>query len=86
LSLEQDLLAQRLKRIGEIEALGYRPYGSRFDFTHTVPEILSAYGNATAEELASRPQVKIAGRVHTLRRMGKAGFAHLMQNGERLQI
>ncbi len=86
MSLEQDLLAQRLKRIGEIEALGYRPYGSRFDFTHTVPEILSAYGNATAEELASRPQVKIAGRVHTLRRMGKAGFAHLMQNGERLQI
>jgi len=86
LSLEQDLLAQRLRRISEIEALGYRPYGARFDFTHTIPEILSAYGGSTVEDLASRPQVKIAGRVHTLRRMGKAGFAHLMQNGERLQI
>ena len=86
MSLEQDLLAQRLRRISEIEALGYRPYGARFDFTHTIPEILSAYGGSTVEDLASRPQVKIAGRVHTLRRMGKAGFAHLMQNSERLQI
>ena len=30
--------------------------------------------------------MRIAGRVQTLRRMGKAGFAHLAQNGERLQI
>ena len=31
-------------------------------------------------------RVRIAGRVMTMRRMGKAGFAHLQQNGERLQI
>src|SRR5258708_24569712 len=31
-------------------------------------------------------RVRIAGRVMTLRHMGKAGFAHLQQNGERLQI
>jgi lysyl-tRNA synthetase class 2 len=30
--------------------------------------------------------VRIAGRVMTLRHMGKAGFAHLQQEGERLQI
>ena len=30
--------------------------------------------------------MRIAGRVMTLRHMGKAGFAHLQQNGERLQI
>ena len=30
--------------------------------------------------------MRIAGRIQTLRRMGKAGFAHLLQNGERLQI
>ena len=28
----------------------------------------------------------IAGRILTIRRMGKAGFAHLQQNGERLQV
>ena len=31
-------------------------------------------------------RVRIAGRVQTLRRMGKAGFAHIQQNGERLQV
>src|SRR6202035_323290 len=31
-------------------------------------------------------RVKIAGRIMTLRHMGKAGFAHLQQSGERLQI
>ena len=30
--------------------------------------------------------VRVAGRLQTVRRMGKAGFAHLMQDGERLQI
>jgi hypothetical protein len=43
LSLEDELLKQRLSRIREIEALGYRPYGSRYDFTHTVPQILAEY-------------------------------------------
>jgi len=86
LSLEDDLLKQRLTRIREIEALGHRPYGRRFDFTHTVPEILSVYGPKTAEELVPEVRVRVAGRLMALRHMGKAGFAHLQQNGERLQI
>jgi lysyl-tRNA synthetase class 2 len=86
LSLEDDLLKQRLLRIREIEALGYRPYGRRFEFTQTIPEILAEHGAKTAEELTPQIHVRIAGRVMTLRHMGKAGFAHLQQNGERLQI
>jgi lysyl-tRNA synthetase class 2 len=84
--LEDELLKQRLTRIREIEALGYRPYGVRYEFTHTIPEILAAYGAKTAEELTPEVRVRIAGRVMTKRLMGKAGFAHLQQNGERLQI
>jgi lysyl-tRNA synthetase class 2 len=86
LSLEQELLEQRLKRTGEIEELGFRPYGARFDFSHTIPQILAEYESKSAEELAAPVRVKICGRLQTLRRMGKAGFAHLLQNGERLQI
>jgi lysyl-tRNA synthetase class 2 len=86
LSLEQELLEQRLKRTGEIEELGFRPYGARFDFTYTIPQILAEYESKSAEELAAPVQVKVCGRLQTLRRMGKAGFAHLLQNGERLQI
>jgi lysyl-tRNA synthetase class 2 len=86
LSLEDDLLKQRLERIREIEALGYRAYGRRYDYSHTIPAILAEYGPKTAEELTPEMRVRIAGRLMTIRHMGKAGFAHLQQNGERLQI
>jgi lysyl-tRNA synthetase class 2 len=86
LSLEDELLKQRLARIQEIEALGYRAYGRRFEFTHTVPEILATYSAKPAEELSPETKVTVAGRLMTLRHMGKAGFAHLQQNGERLQV
>lgn len=86
MSLEDDLLEQRLRRIEEIEALGLRPYGQRFEFTHTIPEVLSAYSSKTAEELIPPIDVRVCGRLQTIRRMGKAGFAHLMQDGEKLQI
>jgi lysyl-tRNA synthetase class 2 len=86
LSLEQDLLKQRLQRIQEIEALGFRAYGQRFESTHTIPQILADHGSKTAEELATPINVRIAGRILTIRRMGKAGFSTLQQLGEKLQI
>jgi lysyl-tRNA synthetase class 2 len=86
LSLEDDLYQQRLARIREIEALGFEAYGQRFDFSQAIPLILAEYRAKTAEELEPRVHVRIAGRIMTIRRMGKAGFAHLQQNGERLQI
>jgi lysyl-tRNA synthetase, class II len=86
LSLEDELLKQRLARIAEIEALGHRAYGRRYDFTHTIPEIVAGYGSKTAEELTPEVRVRVAGRLMTLRHMGKAGFAHLQQSGERLQV
>ena len=86
MSLEDELLKQRLCRIREIEALGFRPYGRRYEFTHTIPEIVTGYSAKTAEELQPEVRVRITGRIMTKRPMGKAGFAHLQQNGERLQI
>jgi lysyl-tRNA synthetase, class II len=86
LSLEDDLYDQRIQRLAEIEALGFQPYGHRFDFSRTIPQILAEYGDKTAEQLETRVNVRVAGRVMTVRRMGKAGFAHLQQNGDKLQI
>jgi len=85
LSLEDELFEQRAARVREIEALGYRPFGKRFDFTCTVPEVLRQFGGKTAEELIPEVRMKIAGRIQTIRRMGKAGFMHIQQNGSRLQ-
>ena len=85
--LEDDLIQQRLARIREIEALGFLPYGQRFDYSHTIGAIRAEHPAPTPEALeASKPRVKIAGRIRTIRRMGKAGFLHLVQFGEALQI
>ena len=86
MSLEDELYQQRLDRISQIEALGFQAYGHRLDFTHTIPRILAEYGDKSAEQLEPRINVRVAGRILTIRRMGKAGFAHLQQDGERLQI
>ena len=87
MSVEEEILRQRLESARQIEALGFNPYGHRFDFTHTVARILEQYGSSTAGQLEqTHVDVSICGRVQTIRRMGKAGFAHLTDGGERLQI
>ena len=86
MSLEDELLKQRSARVHEIESLGYRAYGKRYDFTHSIPQILAEFSSKTAEELSPAFKVRIAGRVKTIRSKGKAGFAHLAQDGEQLQI
>ena len=86
MSLEDDLMEQRLARIREIEALGFQAYGHRFDASHTVPQILREYSSKAADELSPADRVRVSGRIMTVRRMGKAAFAHLAQDGERLQI
>lgn len=86
MALEDELLRQRHERLAQIRQLGFEPYGHAFEYTHTIPQILAQFGSKTAEELAVPVRVRIAGRIQTVRRMGKAGFLHLLQEGEKLQI
>jgi len=83
----QDLVLQREKKLKAIEALGFELYPRKFDFSHTIPQILNEYSGQSADDLAaSKVPVKVAGRVMTIRPHGKAGFAHLQGEGARLQI
>jgi hypothetical protein len=86
LSLEDDLAQAAPDPHREIEALGYRGLRPplRVHAHHSGDP--GRYGAKTAEELTPEVRVRVAGRLMTLRHMGKAGFAHLQQNGERLQI
>src|SRR6266849_6250908 len=77
----------RLEKLKQIEALGQQAYPTKYDFTHTIPQILAGYSEKTGEQLeAARVHVRVAGRIMAIRLMGKAGFAHLQQDGQRLQI
>ncbi len=87
MALDENIYQLRLEKLKQIEALGQRAYPTQYEFTHTIQQILADYSSKTGEELeASRINVRVAGRIMAIRLMGKAGFAHLQQNGDRLQI
>ena len=82
-----DQYAQRQKKLEQIQALGHEPYPHKFDWSSTPAEVQGRYGQSSAAELeAERVPVRVAGRILTLRLHGKAGFAHLQGEGQRLQI
>ena len=87
MALDDHIYNLRREKLKAIEALGQATYRSKFEFTHTLEQILDGYTPKTAEELdQARVNVRVAGRIMAIRLMGKAGFAHLQQGGKRLQI
>jgi len=89
---ERSLFDLRKAKLEEIEKLGQAAYPNRFpasidEHAVTIPDVRTKWGEAQAEELeATRTTVAVAGRIMAIRAQGKAGFATLQQNGQRLQI
>ena len=84
---ERNLFDLRKAKLVEIEKLGQAAYPNQFPASHTLPEVRAKWGATQAEELeAARVTVAVAGRIMAIRAQGKAGFATLQQEGERLQI
>ncbi len=82
-----DQFEQRRKKIQELEKMGVDSYPHQFRFTHTAGEIVEKWGMSSAPELETQKvPVRMAGRIMTLRLMGKAGFAHLQDRGQKLQV
>jgi len=87
LPLDENIYELRRAKLQQIEALGQRAYPTKYDYTHTIPQILAEYSDKTAEQLEqNRVSVRVAGRIMANRLMGKAAFAHLQQGGQRLQV
>jgi len=87
LSLDQDIYLQRQEKLRALAALGVELYPRRFAFSHTLAAIHAAFDAQSGEALeATRVPVRVAGRLMAMRGHGKAGFAHLAQEGTRLQL
>jgi lysyl-tRNA synthetase class 2 len=87
LGLDENIYDLRREKLKKIEALGQLAYRTKYEFTHTVEQILADYSSKSAEDLdQARVNVRVAGRIMAIRLMGKAGFAHILQNGKRLQV
>ncbi len=78
---------QRQKKLEQIQALGLRAYPHEFRWTDTVADLSAQFHETSSVDLqAQRRDVRLAGRILSMRLMGKAGFAHLQGSGKRIQI
>jgi len=83
----RDQFEQRQKKLQQIQALGHDAYPREFRWTDTAAALVEQYGQTPGAELeANRREVRVAGRIVSLRLMGKAGFAHLQGSGKRIQV
>ncbi len=73
-----DYRAIRIANMNELAALGYKPYGRAFPRTSNLAELRASF--------AEGKEVKAAGRITTVRRMGKAMFADINDGSDRFQL
>ncbi|MGI5867841.1 MAG: lysine--tRNA ligase [Kiritimatiellia bacterium] len=69
---------QRLANLAELEARGHKPFGAAFKRTGSVADIHAAF--------AEHQAVRAAGRVMSVRNMGKTVFADLRDGTGRIQL
>ncbi len=77
----------RLEKIEKISELGIECYPYEFDVRDNLSDIKKSYADFTREDLEERKiEVKTAGRIISIRKMGKSAFIHFFDGEEKLQI
>ncbi len=71
---------QRLSKVKRLREQGIEPYPHRFRRTHTAVEALEAF-----DRLGTDP-VTLAGRLKSMRIMGRASFAHIADSTGKIQL
>ncbi len=78
-SLKQ-IIDFRLEKLKKLRESGINPYPYSYSVTHKSEEILSD------EKKLEGKTVTVAGRLMSLRKMGKASFCHIQDEAGRIQI
>lgn len=88
--MEEKLTDQELARRAKLpryEEMGIDPFGSRYDWKDRICDLRQKYGDLSPEELEQKNiSVDIAGRIISLRKMGKASFFNLKDELGRIQV
>jgi lysyl-tRNA synthetase class 2 len=83
----EDQIEQRRANFEALAALGVNRFPHSFDATETVSSIAEQHSGATGEALeASRPEVRVAGRILGIRAFGKASFLVLSDGRQTVQV
>jgi lysyl-tRNA synthetase class 2 len=87
MSNEAEQVAQRKAKLEELVRLGVAPYPNRFDRTTTIDAAVKDHGSKSGEILeAERPDIRVAGRILSVRSFGKANFLVISDGLARIQV
>jgi len=78
--------AEKRRKLGSLRKLGVNPYPYTFERNSNTQELRAKYGYLKATEHLTEPLIKIAGRVMTVRIMGKAAFFNLQDQKGTIQV
>src|ERR1041385_255798 len=82
-----DQIEIRRQKLQKIEESGEIAYPNDFRPEQTASEISANFADVSDDELKASPvQVRIAGRIMSIRKFGKASFFHLQDAASRLQV
>lgn len=74
------LILQRKQKLEKLKEMGVNPYPYKFDRTHSSAEIREHFADLENQT------VRVCGRIMSNRLMGKAGFFHISDMKDRIQI
>ena len=78
---QNELTKRRLEELEQLKKLGVVPYTYSFNVTAYSSEILESFKDDDPER-----EVSIAGRIISIRRMGKASFCHIRDSKGKIQV
>ena len=81
---EDKLINERIDKLNQIKDMGINPYPYRFTKKNKSSEILEKF--TKAGHAPGKESVSLAGRILTIRLMGKACFAHVQDEDGKIQI
>lgn len=83
---ENPLRLEKKRKLLALKEAGINPFPYRFDKTHAVSQLRTQYESKIAVGEVTQVRVSVAGRVMTLRSMGKASFFNIQDEGAQIQI
>jgi len=77
---------EKRKKLHALKEKGIDPYPYSYDRTHVVQDVREKHGTLSAGEKLESTIVRVAGRVMTVRAMGKASFFNIQDQSGQMQI